>query len=128
MGVNMARGKTLYGKNPYGKIPYLTDPNMTSDYQKLTAMFDLFEEEESKQEILEQIMSNESLETDIITDFDFSLHFEKTDFLSLLFYWGFLTIRGEGTLYDVVLQTPNYVIRDIYYQYYSNYINNLQKI
>ena len=55
----------------------LTDPNMTSDYQKLTAMFDLFEEEESKQEILEQIMSNESLETDIITDFDFSLHFEK---------------------------------------------------
>ena len=51
-----------------------------------------------------------------------------TNFLSLLFYWGFLTIRGEGTLYDVVLQTPNYVIRDIYYQYYSNYINNLQKI
>ena len=51
-----------------------------------------------------------------------------TNFLSLLFYWGFLTIRGEGTLYDVVLQTPNYVIRDIYYQYYNNYINNIQKI
>jgi len=100
----------------------LTDPNMTSDYQKLTAMFDLFEEEEIKQTILEQIMSNESLETDIITNFDFSSRFGKEDFLSLLFYLGLLTIKGEGTLYDVVLQTPNYVIRDIYYQYYSNYL------
>ena len=101
----------------------LTDPNMTSDYQKLTAIFDLFEEEEeTKQAVLEQIMSNESLETDIITNFDFHSHFRKADFLSLLFYLGLLTIKGEGTLYDVQLQTPNYVIRDIYYQYYSNYL------
>ena len=100
----------------------LTDPNMTSDYRKLTAMFDLFEEEETKQAVLEQIMSNESLETDIITNFDFHSHFRKADFLSLLFYLGLLTIKGEGTLYDVQLQTPNYVIRDIYYQYYSNYL------
>jgi len=84
----------------------LTDPNMTSDYQKLTAMFDLFDDEETKQTILEQIMSNERLETDIITNFDFSLHFGKEDFLSLLFYLGLLTIKGEGTLYDVQLQTP----------------------
>ena len=104
-------------------IPHqLTDPNMTSDYRKLTAMFDLFEEEETKQAVLEQIMSNESLETDIITNFDFHSHFRKADFLSLLFYLGLLTITGEGTLYDVQLQTPNYVIRDIYYQYYSNYL------
>ena len=104
-------------------IPHqLTDPNMTSDYRKLTAMFDLFEEEETKQAVLEQIMSNESLETDIITNFDFHSQFRKADFLSLLFYLGLLTITGEGTLYDVQLQTPNYVIRDIYYQYYSNYL------
>ena len=104
-------------------IPHqLTDPNMTSDYRKLTAMFDLFEEEETKQAVLEQIMSNESLETDIITNFDFHSQFRKADFLSLLFYLGLLTIKGEGTLYDVQLQTPNYVIRDIYYQYYSNYL------
>jgi len=101
----------------------LTDPNMTSDYQKLTAMFDLFDDEETKQTILEQIMSNERLETDIITNFDFSIHFGKEDFLSLLFYLGLLTIKGEGTLYDVQLQTPNYVIRDIYYQYYGNYLH-----
>ena len=43
-------------------IPHqLTDPNMRSDYHKLTAMFNLFEEEEAKQLILEKIMNFEEM-------------------------------------------------------------------
>jgi len=38
----------------------LTDPNMRSDNHKLTAMFDLFQEEDVKQAILEKIMNNKS--------------------------------------------------------------------
>ena len=101
----------------------LTDPNMRSDYHKLTAMFDLFQEEGTKQEILEKIMNNESLETDIITNFNFAAPFREEDFLSLLFYLGLLTIKEKGLAFDVSLQTPNAVIRDIYYQYYGNYLN-----
>jgi len=101
----------------------LTDPNMRSDYHKLTAMFDLYEDEEAKQTILEKIMNNDSLETDIITNFNFSVNFTDEDFLSLLFYLGLLTIKEEGLAFDVSLQTPNAVIRDIYFQYYGNYLN-----
>ena len=101
----------------------LTDPNMRSDYHKLTAMFDLFQEEEARQAILEKIMNNESLETDIITNFNFAAPFQEEDFLSLLFYLGLLTIKEKGLAFDVSLQTPNAVIRDIYYQYYGNYLN-----
>ena len=100
----------------------LSDPNMRSDYHKLTAMFDLFQEEETKQGILERIMNNESLETDIITNFNFVAPFQEEDFLSLLFYLGLLTIKEKGLAFDVSLQTPNAVIRDIYYQYYGNYL------
>jgi len=100
----------------------LTDPNMRSDYHKLTAMFDLFEEEEAKQLILEKIINHERLETDIITNFNFSAPFREEDFLSLLFYLGLLTIKEEGRAFDVALQTPNAVIRDIYYQYYKDKI------
>jgi len=32
-------------------------------------------------------------------------------------------IKEEGRAFDVALQTPNAVIRDIYYQYYANYLN-----
>ena len=104
-------------------IPHqLTDPNMRSDYHKLTAMFDLFEEEEAKQLILEKIMNHERLETEIITNFNFSAPFREEDFLSLLFYLGLLTIKEEGMAFDVALQTPNAVIRDIYYQYYKDKI------
>ena len=101
----------------------LTDPNMRSDYHKLTAMFDLFQEEGAKQRVLEKIMNNESLETDIITNFNFASPFREEDFLSLLFYLGLLTIKEKGQAFDVSLQTPNAVIRDIYYQYYGNYLN-----
>jgi len=101
----------------------LTDPNMKSDYHKLTAMFDLFQEEESKQAILEKIMNNETLETDIVSNFNFAIPFQEEDFLSLLFYLGLLTIKEAGLMYEVVLQAPNSVIRDIYYQYYANYLN-----
>ena len=101
----------------------LTDPNMRSDYHKLTTMFDLFENEEAKQHVLEKIMNNENLETDIITNFNFAEPFEEEEFLSLLFYLGLLTIKKEGHAFDVSLQTPNAVIRDIYYQYYANYLN-----
>jgi len=90
----------------------LTDPNMRSDYHKLTAMFDLFEEEEAKQLILEKIINHERLETDIITNFNFSAPFREEDFLSLLFYLGLLTIKEEGRAFDVALQTPNAVIRE----------------
>jgi len=100
----------------------LTDPNMRSDYHKLTSMFDLFQEEETKQTILEKILINESIETDIITNFNFSVTFKEEDFLSLLFYLGLLTIKDKGHAFDVTLQTPNAVIRDIYYQYYANYL------
>ena len=97
----------------------LTDPDMRSDYHKLTAMFNLFEEEKAKQLILEKIINNERLETDIITNFNFSAPFREDDFLSLLFYFGLLTIKEEGRAFDVALQTPNAVIRDIYHQYYA---------
>ena len=101
---------------------------MRSDYNKLTAMFDLFQNEEARQAILEKIMNSERLETDIITNFDFATSFEEEDFLSLLYYLGLLTIKEEGLMYEVVLQVPNSVIRDIYYQYYANYLNVSTKV
>ena len=52
----------------------------------------------------------------------------KHSITSLLFYLGLLTIKEAGRLYDVVLQAPNCVIQDIYYQYYANYLNIQTKV
>ena len=30
--------------------------------------------------------------------------------------------QGNGAVYDVVLETPNAVIRDVYYKYYADYL------
>ena len=101
----------------------LVDYNIKSDYYKLTNMFNLLESKEERQKILDEIISDKGISTDIITNFNFSVPFKEEDFLSLLFYLGLLTIKGKGHTFDVILQTPNAVIRDVYYQYYSNYLN-----
>jgi len=114
----------------YGKIPAkMIDPNIRSDYNKLTSMFTLFNDEGERQRVIEDIMSDKGMDTEIVTNFDFSLPFEQKDFLSLLFYLGLLTIKEEGHIFDVILQPPNAVIRDVYYQYYANYlkINEVEK-
>ncbi len=101
----------------------MADANIRSDYGKLTNMFGLYRDVESRTEILRSIIEGKPAESDIVTDFSmFSDTFGRDEFLSMLFYMGLLTIKGPGTVYDVVLETPNAVIRDVYYKYYADYL------
>lgn len=59
------------------------------------------------------------MRANIIINFSIDDSFGKQEFLSMMFYLGILTIKGDGGSYDVVLSTPNAVIRDVYYGYYS---------
>lgn len=102
----------------------MADANIRSDYGKLTNMFGLYRDVESRTEILGNIIEGKPAETDIVTDLSmFSDTFGRDEFLSMLYYMGLLTIKEPGTVYDVVLETPNAVIRDVYYKYYADYLH-----
>ncbi len=101
----------------------MADNNIRSDYGKLTSMFGLYHDEKGRTELLRNIIEGKPIESDIITDLSlFSDAFGKDEFLSMLFYMGLLTIKDTGSVYDVILETPNAVIRDVYYKYYSDYL------
>lgn len=106
-----------------GEVRQMADVNIKSDYGKLTSMFGLYRDADSRTEILRNIIEGKPAESDIVTDFTmFSDTFGRDEFLSMLFYMGLLTIKETGAVYDVVLETPNAVIRDVYYKYYADYL------
>lgn len=116
----------------------LIDSNVISDYKRITMLFDLYEDNEDKIKMIEDIVSGNEL-TGTVQDrigplikstFDAGGEeqwgFSRDDFISLLYYLGLLTIAGpaEGDE-DVNLSAPNYCISGVYAEYYLGYLYRL---
>ncbi|MCK4257824.1 MAG: AAA family ATPase [Halanaerobiales bacterium] len=114
----------LYYLNTYrktGKPPKdLVDSNISSDYSKMQKLFTL-KNRERNFKILESILKDEPQVTAITREFSLAKEFTSGDFLSLLFYLGFLTIE-KGILNRVKLKMPNYVIKELYFDFFAQII------
>ena len=111
----------LYYLNTYQKTKKppkdLVDINISSDYSKMQKLFTL-KNKERNYKILERILKGEPQITTITREFSLAKEFTTGDFLSLLFYMGFLTIEKE-VLTRVKLKVPNYVIKELYFNFFS---------
>ncbi|MBF0103050.1 MAG: AAA family ATPase [Desulfobacterales bacterium] len=90
----------------------LIDINIASDYGKIRRLFDLKNREQNHQ-VLEQLIQDNQVVSQITQQFSFEKPFTQQDFVSLLFYMGLISIR-EGMGSEVVLAIPNYVIQGLY--------------
>ena len=63
-------------------------------------------------------LPKEELVGEITTQFNLERDFYEEDFLSLLFYLGFLTI-DEEELMDVIYKVPNEAVKGIYFDYFA---------
>lgn len=99
----------------------LIDSNIASDYKKLEGMFNLYKGEDRK-DIIERSMSKGGIISDIVDYFSVKETFELKDFVSNLFYLGYLTIDGDlvGT---PILKIPNEVMRRLYSDYFLSLVN-----
>ena len=115
---------TLYFLNAYKEqqeVPEeLVDINILSDYGKIEAFMDLCQNM-NKIELLEKIVAEEPVESELTEKFNAEISFGEKELISLLFYLGYLTIKENefGTLKFV---TPNEVIRKVYSDYFLEYI------
>ena len=99
------------------KIPSnLVDMNIASDYSKLSGMLSLTKGDKKK-EILEKTISGEGILTNIIEKFNPEVEFHDEEFVSILFYLGYLTIGGE-ILGMPELKIPNKIMSEIYSNYF----------
>lgn len=94
----------------------MLDTNIASDYGKLRRLFALKSPVQNYQ-ILENIVEGKSQLAEIVQEFSFARPFNENDFLSLLYYLGFLTIQpGQASIVD--LKVPNYVIQKLYFDFF----------
>lgn len=95
----------------------LIDTNVSSDYNKIANLFTL-KNKDRNLKILEEIINGKEQSTLITTEFSLAKDFTRDDFNSLLFYLGFLTIK-EGVLNTSKLVVPNYVIKELYFDFFG---------
>ena len=98
----------------------LMDMNIASDYSKLSKMLELCKGERKK-EILEKTVSGEGIVTEIIEKFNPATDFQDAEFVSMLFYLGYLTII-DGEIDFTRLGIPNKVMKELYSQYFLKII------
>ena len=115
---------TLYFLDAYqeqGQVPEeLVDINILSDYGKIEAFMNLCQNM-NKIELLEKIVAEEPVESELTEKFNAEISFGEKELVSLLFYLGYLTIeQNEFGMSKFV--TPNEVVRTIYSQYFVEYI------
>lgn len=104
-----------------GKPPeLLLDMNIASDYGKLGWLMRL-KSPESNLAVLKDIVYTGVVSAQITPQFSMEKDFSRDDFTSLLFYLGLLTIR-QAIPGEVLLHIPNYVIRGLYYDFFTTVI------
>ena len=112
-----------YGKEPEDMI----DRNVVSDYGKIGRLFEVGGFDNERIEILKQIVKGEDIEVKIVEKFTLGNKFGRDDFKSLLFYMGFLTIKRIDEFGSLYLGIPNYVIKELYYEYFEKLIEEHTK-
>ena len=94
----------------------MNDPNARTDYQKMKKLIQLDKLEPERKSIIYQIAENGYIDSNIVPYFPASEMVKFDNFVSLLYYYGMLTIAGTNGL-TLRLGIPNNNVRRQYYAY-----------
>lgn len=104
----------------------MLDTNISSDYSKLRRLFSLQTPVENYA-ILKTIIEEKQIVGEVVEEFSFERPFEQNDFLSLLYYLGYLTIKDSES--GIALLTiPNYVIEKLYLDYFLSLVKEKEQL
>jgi len=98
----------------------MIDVNIASDYTKIAKMFDV-KNRKQNYKILDQLLINDEVVSGLTAQYNFGKEYTQENFVSLLFYLGFVSISGF-ILDDMIFSPPNYVIRRLYYEFFVELI------
>jgi len=95
----------------------MLDENIASDYGKILAMFSIGDRDVNYQ-VLDQLITEGEVIAKQQRKFDFDKGFDRDDFISLLYYMGFVALAGDELSHQR-FRIPNYVIKVLYFQYFK---------
>ena len=90
----------------------LIDLNIASDYGKIRRLFQLKDPDQNYQ-VIDQLIHDGFVTSQLTEQFSFERDFTQQDFISLLFYMGFISIK-ETQFNNLHFVIPNFVIKGLY--------------
>ena len=112
MVIYYIRNHVAHGESP----EQMLDANTRTDYKKLKRLVELDGMSERERGYIQQIAAEGSIVADLHYSFPAERIFDEGNFISLLYYYGMLTIVGTD-LDKLVLGIPNNNVRKQYYEY-----------
>lgn len=94
----------------------LVDGNLAATGSKIENIAGLIDSK-NNYDILSELLLNGYVEGNIVDSFELNLYFDRDDFLSMLYYNGYLTIKEVGVI--TKLGIPNYVTEVLYASYFT---------
>ena len=105
---------------------YLVDPNIYSDYKKIENLLTI-KPDPYQQQVIADILSDKTLKCRLTITYEISAKFLRDDFVSLLFYLGYLTICGSIGA-RVLLKVPNEVMKNVYFDYFRTILDHYDEL
>ena len=110
----------LYFLNNYMRLKKVPNPmidqNIRTDYNKLRHVIELDKTFGENASVVQEIIAKGSIATELATSFPAERIVETSNFKSLLFYFGLLSIRSVK-MGKTVLEIPNLTVREQMYTY-----------
>ena len=101
----------------FNKVPdELFDKNIISSFEQIKNIITI-KDNKYYEDILKNIFNDKSVSGLLITNFDLELEVTRDIIVSLLYYFGYITI-SKKELGDLVYVIPNKVIEKVFYDYY----------
>ena len=97
----------------------LLDSNIISSYEQIKNIVSLGD----YKEIMDDIFDNGEIVSSLKVNFNLNGEFNKNDIISLLYYFGYLTIKSAKDNVHYIFTIPNKVIKTVYSEYYLNIMN-----
>ena len=106
-----------YQRNQCGQYPdNIIDVNIASDYGKVKRLFSIKDQQQNYR-TLEKLIKERQVSSPLTQQFSFEKDFTQEDFISLLYYLGFITIDRQE-LGVFIFKVPNYVIEQLFLDYF----------
>lgn len=104
----------------------MLDPNIAPDYGKLKKMFEI-QNPTGNYDLLETILYQNKIISNLVIQFSFDRGFLDNQFISFLYYMGYLTIAGEAQG-RIEFHIPNLVIKELYWDYFAWLVTQRENI
>ena len=102
----------------------LVDSNLAATGSKIENIASLINKD-ANYKVLDELLMDGEIEGNIVDSFELENHFDKNDFLSMLFYNGYITIGSVGVRNK--LKIPNYVTEILYASYFLKLVDRHDK-